>query len=211
MPMSPLPSPTAPVSAGADVCPRCQKPLIDPGGLGWCQGCGYCRSVAECEKKTAATPAPEAQPARPDPLIVTGSAVSQMPTWVWVTLIGVVLIAGATVACGVLLNFEPFQRALLATLQIVAGIAFMFLGQLIGLMKIAPEESSVTFLDVLFPFRLYGMVFKRLPSTRHTIYLGAWGLAAAISAGIFIGGLDHWFTYLPGHPKNVAAHKKAGK
>jgi hypothetical protein len=209
MSMSPLSSPTAPAGAAADVCPRCQKPLIDPGGLGWCQACGYCRSVAESEKKTAVLPAPETQPAKPDPLIATGSAVSQTPTWVWVTLVGIVLIAVATFACEHVLRFEPFQRALVTTLQIVAGIGLMFLGQLIGLLRIAPEESSVTFLDVLFPFRLYGLVFKRLPTTRHTIYLGAWGLTAAITAGIFIGGLDFWFTYLPGHPKNVAAKKAA--
>ena len=38
-------------------------------------------------------------------------------------------------------------------------------------------------------------------ATRHTIYLGAWGLAAILAANIFIGGLLHWLTYLPGNKK----------
>ena len=89
-------------------CPRCQQPLIDPAGLGWCKACGYCRSLAESQKQ--AGPEPKA-PAAPNTLTATGSAVGQTPTWFWITLVGVLLISGATIACSHLLHLKPLQRA----------------------------------------------------------------------------------------------------
>lgn len=38
--------------AGTDVaCPRCGQKLVDPGGLGWCSKCGFCRSLEEDKVK----------------------------------------------------------------------------------------------------------------------------------------------------------------
>jgi hypothetical protein len=197
----------APTPETATSCPRCQKPLIDPNGLGWCKACGYCRSLNESE----ATAAQEQAALAPTTLTATSSAIGQTPTWFWVTLAGVVLVTGATFACGHWLTFTPLQRALLTSVQIVAGFALMFVGQFIGLLRIAPEETTLSFKDALFPFHLYGLVFKRLPSTRHTLYLGAWGIALIVSAGVFIGGLGHWFTYLPSYQKNHPQKTKAGR
>ena len=186
-------------------CPRCRMPLIDPKGLGWCKACGYCRSIAESEAQASQT----AAPAAPTTLTATSSAIRQTATWVWVTLIGMLLVAGATFALG-WLPLTPLQRALLASVQIAAGFGLMFAGQFMGLLRIAPEEATLSFKDAVFPFRLYGLIFKRLPSTRHTVYFGAWGLAAIVSATVFIGGLGHWFTYMPGYQKNQAQKTKSG-
>src|SRR5262245_55714947 len=41
-------------------CPRCQGKLTDPRGLGWCQACGYCRSLEEEREKV---PLPKTAPA----------------------------------------------------------------------------------------------------------------------------------------------------
>lgn len=188
--------------AGAVPCPRCEKPLFDPHGLGWCSACGYCRSVAESESKT------ESAPAAPGRVTATGSAIAQTPIWFWVTALGMAVVAGATFALGSLLKLTPLERALLTTVQIAAGLGVMFVGQFIGLMKIAPEEETLSFKDAVFPFRLYGLICKRLPSTRHTVYLSAWGIAAIVSAAVFIGGLGHWFTYLPSNQKNQTHHTK---
>ena len=179
-------------------CPRCRKPLIDPKGLGWCKACGYCHSLADTETKA---PAPAA--AKLTTMTATGSAIGQTPTWFWVTLIGIVLLAGTTFVCGRFLTMAPLERALLTTIQIVAGLACLFVGQFIALMRIAPEDSTLGFWDAIFPFRLYGFVFKRLPATRHTVYLGAWGVAAIVAAAVFIGGLGHWLTYLPNSQKKL--------
>jgi hypothetical protein len=202
--MSQLSAP--PQEAAAAPCPRCQKPLVDPHGLGWCQACGYCRSLAESETKTDKTPQ-----AKPATLTATGSAIAQTPTWFWTMLVGLLLVVAATYACGRWLTFTPLERALLASVQMAAGFAIMLVGQFIALLRIAPEDSGLSFKDALFPFRLYGLVMKRLPSTRHTVYLGAWGCAAIVSAVIFIGGLEHWLNYLPGNQKNPTQKTKSGR
>jgi hypothetical protein len=168
--------------------------LIDPAGLGWCKACGYCRSLAESEKQSG--PAPKT-PAKPNTLTATGSALGQTPRWFWFALIGVVLIAGATFAGARYLALSPLERALLTTVQIGAGIILMFIGQFLGLLRIAPEDSNLGFWDAVFPFRLYSLVFKRLPSTQTTFFLGVWGITAIASALIFVGGLGHWLNYIP--------------
>jgi len=89
------------------------------------------------------------------------------------------------------------ERCLFCTIQIAAGAGLMFVGQIVGFMRVAPEDPSMSFWDVILPFRLYGLVFKRLPYARYAVYLGSWGLAAIVAAGCFVGGLNHWFTLLP--------------
>lgn len=192
---------------GVGSCPRCHKPLIDPNGLGWCKACGYCRSLEESEAKSVRAPAAAA----PTTFTATSSALVQTPTWFWVTLGGLVLVVVATFACGHWLSLSPFHRALLTTIQIIGGFGLMFVGQFIGLLRIAPEDATLSFKDAVFPFRLYGLIMKRLPNTRHTLYLGAWGFAAILSATIFIGGLGHWFTYLPSYQKSHPQKTKPGK
>lgn len=197
-------APPSAVPAAPSSCPRCKQPLVDPSGLGWCKACGYCRSVAESEVKTeAAVPS-----AKPNTVTATGAALGQTPTWVWVTFAGILLITGLTFAGGKFLTLSPLERALLTTVQIAIGAAMMFSGQFIGLIRVAPEESALGFWDAVFPFRLYGIMLKRLPSTRHTIYLGTWGLAAVVSVAVLIGGLGHWMTYLPHNQKNQLKNKK---
>jgi hypothetical protein len=187
----------ATAAAASNACPRCQKPIVDPRGLGWCQACGYCRSLEDGPK--VAAPAPAAGPTR---ISATTSAIGETPSWFWVVAIGVILIAGATFAGGYFLKVSPLERALLTTGQIIVGLAVMFVGQFLALVRIAPEDSGLKFLDAILPFRLYGLVFKRLPAARHSLYLGAWGLTAILTANVFIGGLDHWLKYMPGRNKN---------
>jgi hypothetical protein len=186
-------SKAAPSAAGVP-CPRCQKPLVDPQGLGWCKACGYCRSLADSEKQA---PEPVQAPAKPNTLTATSSALGQTPRWFWIALFGVVVIVAGTIAGGHYLTLKPLERALLTTVQIAAGIIVMFVGQFLGLLRIAPEDSTLGFWDAVFPFRLYSLVFKRLPSTQTTFCLGVWGVAMIASAAIFVGGLEHWLNYIP--------------
>ncbi|MBI1832293.1 MAG: hypothetical protein HYR84_12690 [Planctomycetes bacterium] len=200
--MAQLVSTTATPSPSTGPCPRCQQPLIDPNGLGWCKACGYCRSLEESDQKHL--PEPEAQATAPNTLSATGSALGETPKWFWITLVGIGVVAGITFAIGQWLPLTPLQRALFTTIQIGAGLLMLFIGQFIALIMIASDETTLTFKDAVFPFHLYGLVFKRLPSTRITVFFAAWGIAAIVAAAVFIGGLGHWFTYIPGNQKGPA-------
>ena len=195
-----------PVPAG---CPRCQKPLVDPSGLGWCKSCGYCKSLEESE--TTAGQTAEAKPAPQNTVTATGSALGQTPTWFWVTLVGLVMVVGAIYACGHYLTLTPLHRAMLTTVVMIAGAGLMFVGQFMALLRIAPEESTLSFKDAVIPFRLYGLVLKCLPGTRFTIYFGTWGFAAIIASAVLIGGLGHWFTLLPGYKASPTQKTKSAR
>jgi hypothetical protein len=185
-------SPSASKAAAPVPCPRCKQPLVDPKGLGWCKACGYCRSLAETEAKTSKPVA-----SQPNTLTATGDALAQTPVWMWTCLLGAAFIMGATVFAERSWTLTDFHRALFCTIQVVLGVAMMFTGQFIGLLRVAPEDPSLSFKDAVFPFRLYGIIFKRLPMTQYAVYLGVWGFIAIVTASLFVGGMGHWFTYLP--------------
>jgi hypothetical protein len=176
-------------------CPRCEKPLVDPGGLGWCKGCGFCALQAEstlAAAKATGAPRPRTQPG----LGKTGKSLGNTPIWVWVTAIGMAGIFIATIAGERSVRLTDLQRAIFTSVQIGAGVALMLLGQFIGLIRVAPDDSALSFKDMFVPFRLYSQIFQHLPRTQLSVYLCAWGLTAIFTAFIFVGGLNHWFTYL---------------
>ena len=179
------------------LCPKCAKALVDPDGLGWCSGCGYCKSL---EDKTAPSIARENAPGKPSVggIVETASAIRHLPIWFWVLLVvvsqGIVLsvVAGRDLPPG-----NCFQRALWATLQIAAGLLIMFLSQCWVLLQIAPEESTLAFKDALFPFKLWPLAFKRLPKNQISLWAAAFGFTIVIGAFACVGGLEHWLVYVP--------------
>ncbi len=187
---SPTLTSTAP--ADATLCPRCEKALVDPSGLGWCQACGYCRSLDEDRTRLALAPAANTAPAGPSVM-----AAVQVPRWVIVLLAGVVVLAAVSWALGYYLPLNPLHRAIWATVQAAAGLLILFAGQAYALMRIAPEEASLNFTDAVIPFRLYGLVCKRLPRLGHVLCIASWGLTLTVSGLLLIGGMGHWLKYLP--------------
>jgi hypothetical protein len=188
---------TAPAAVAAidAACPRCQKPLVDPKGLGWCQACGYCRSLDE--DRARLTLQPETKTQTEVAIGGSGAAPTRFPIWVLVLLAGILVLAAGSWAAGHYLHLKPLHRALWTSAQIGGGILVMFLGQCYGLLHIAPEEASLHFHDAIIPFRLYGLVCNRLPRMAVVLCIGSWGLALTLSALIFIGGLSHLLIYLP--------------
>ena len=90
----------------------------------------------------------------------------------------------------------------------MCGIIGLLMSVIMVVLSKAVWVQSFGFKDALFPFRLYGLILKHLPSTRLTIYFGAWGVAAIVSAAVLTGGLGHWFTYLPHNQKNQMKNLK---
>lgn len=198
------PMDTPALAAKDSICPRCGKPLTDPQGMGWCQGCGYCKSLEEDKAKVKlepAAPKPDAQGGTPAAKIALS-----VPRWIWPLLLGVIGFSAASLLPARHLAPNTLERALWTTAQMAAGLFMIFVAQFIALLRIAPEVETLSFKDMLLPTRLWPLVFKRLSTLYVPVWLAAWGLAIMVSAGIFIGGLGYWGTYLPGG-KNAPAKK----
>jgi hypothetical protein len=180
--------------AGPGQCPKCRLQLIDPTGLGWCRGCGYCRSL---EDETAKQLLQQTQARGPQ--VTMAGLIGHIPIWFWVLLIGLVAAVAASCAIGFLLpDGSNFTRALWATAQIAFALLAIFACQLFALVHIAAEDEKLGFKDALVPTRLWSLVCKRLPDTACYLWGATWSLALIVSAFLFIGGLDHWYGYLPG-------------
>jgi hypothetical protein len=180
---------TAQAPGKATLCPRCAQPLTDAAGLGWCPGCGYCRTLEE-------TPAHEPGTLQTAIQADTPKEEYRIPNWIWPLVVGVALIVNGTILANRKIIDTPFQRALWASLQIAGGLLILFVGQFIALLRLAHQDEKLSFKDAIMPFRLYGAVFKSLPKCASSVWCLGWGLAVIICAFVFIGGLGHWFSYV---------------
>jgi hypothetical protein len=200
------PAPLAETNLSNTACPRCGKALTDPSGLGWCQSCGFCKSLEE-DKAKVVIPEAAARSQRLENAKEAVKTAVSVPRWFWLLLVGVIGFAAVSQLPARQLAANSFERALWTTVQIGAGLFLIFLAQFIAVVRIAPEDEKLGFKDALVPTRLWGLVIKRLPSLSFTLCLAAWGLSIVLSALIFIGGLGHWMTYLPGQ-KNAPGNAK---
>jgi hypothetical protein len=178
-------------------CPRCKSKLVDVAGLGWCPRCGYCHSL---EQDRAAVPLPTRaatenakKPKSEDVILLLG----KVPGWSWVMLAGAALLFLCTALIGYSQHLTPFGRCLWCTVQIAVGAVVLFLANFWALLCVAAEDETITAKDIFFPIRLWTLTCKRLPRTRAQLWLAAWGLAAILSAAVFVGGLGEWLKYLP--------------
>jgi hypothetical protein len=190
------PAPPAPDQTA--FCPKCEKKLIDPSGLGWCRSCGYCKSL---EDDKARVPI-QTQPAQPRKASLFGMAefgevMSRLPAWTWVLVGG----AGTGLAVNVLLSLvlpeASLSRALVATGEIAVGLLLIFVGQTWALCLLAPDDDKLHFKDAVLPGRLWAATVRKLPETRGQVWLVGWGLVCILSAILVVGGLTHWLSYLP--------------
>jgi hypothetical protein len=188
------PSPPKGPATAAALCPRCKKPLADPGGLGWCQACGYCRTLAEDRARLPLDqPVVNGAPSRSPP----STTPRPSPLWAIVLFVGIALLALGCYAASRHYPLTPPQRAAWAAIQILAGLALMFAGQCYALLTIAPGDASLHFFDAIVPLRLYALVVRGLPRTCVALWISTWGLTLVLSALICVGGLGHLTNYLP--------------
>src|SRR4051794_37735147 len=90
---TPAPAAAPPADAPpVEACPRCEKPLIDPARLGWCQACGYCRSLDEDRARLPL--APEANPTAAP--VAPSMPAAPFPLWVIGLLVGIVALAAGS-------------------------------------------------------------------------------------------------------------------
>jgi hypothetical protein len=184
---------TAPAAPAAPtVCPRCDGKLTNPEGLGWCPGCGYCRSLEE-EGKTVVV---EAEPAARSPSLLgateLGEALRVMPGWVWPLLGGSALAAGLSVAADYQLPEDSFIRAVWSAVQMAVCLVGLFAAQLWAMLQIGADEDKLGARDVILAGRLWRAALRRLPRTRGPVWLGAWCLTGLICGAAVVGGFNYW-------------------
>jgi hypothetical protein len=181
---------------GVEVCPRCQARLVDPQGMGWCQACGFCRSVEEGQGQV---PGRRAATAKPSLLGANefGFLLTHIPGWVYVLVVGCGAVFVASLMPATQLPEGSYERAVWATVQIVVGLVMIFGGQLIVLFALAPLDEKLSFKDAVLPFRIWALAFQRGGRFRVPFWLGSWGLSAVVAAFFVIGGLEYWERYLP--------------
>jgi hypothetical protein len=185
-------------SSPLEFCPRCRARLIDPDGLGWCRGCGFCRSLEEDRQKAGIRAAARSahQPSLLG-LVELLQLFTLLPSWIWILLAGMAVTVLFTLPPSLVLPAEGLERALWCTLQMVAGLLMIFAAQWWALWLIAPEDERLTGKDLIIPFRLWSLTLSRLPRLRGPVWLAAWALTAIVSAIFLVGGLEHWLEYLP--------------
>lgn len=178
-------TPTPPVPADA-LCPRCGSRLVDPGSLGLCGECGYCRLLEEGASPTA--------PPRPQPSALGLSEfldlVAGLPLWVWVLLVGEALAVLVSVAAQLGLH-EQVQHYTVwwYSVQAGAGLVALLVAQLWALMLVAPEDDRLGPKDLFLPVRLWWVAVRRLPATRWPVWIGTWGLTLLLgAAAVFLAG-----------------------
>jgi hypothetical protein len=202
------PDHSAGAGSGSSKCPRCQQLLVDPHGLGWCQECGYCRSLGPEQARKAPSakqskPTKQAKPTKPTKQPKPGAPALPakllgVPVWCLVALLSMVAVAMSVYLAERRVELRPLSRALWATIQIGGGMALLFIGKFTALLQIAPEDPNLTFKDAILPGHIYGPMLKRLPATRWSLYLICWGMTLIVTANVCIGGLGHWFKFVKG-------------
>jgi hypothetical protein len=194
--LSPMPD-NPPGPATAEPCPRCQKPLVDPRGLGWCRACGYCKSLAEDTAKAPAAVAAAQQSGAAPKENAVQVVWKNTPVWAYVLILGAVAIVLGTYFGARHVPLTPLKRALWTTLQIASGVTILLVTQFVAVLFIAPEDATISFKDVVIPARLYHLIGKRLPRMAWALCLAVWSLTLVASAVTCVGGLGHWMEYLP--------------
>ncbi len=195
-PAPPEKAPEEVAPSDPSICPRCQGKLTNPAGLGWCAGCGYCRSL---EEEGPAVLPPEPAPSRkPSALGATefGEAMRRMPAWAWPLLGGTAAIAFLAIAGDCLLDDDCLERALWSAIQIMVSVIGLIAAQLWAMLRIGASEEGLGAKDVIIPGRLWRAAFRHLPATRWPVSLGAWCLTAMICGAAIIGGYEYWFEAL---------------
>jgi hypothetical protein len=175
------------------LCPRCGGKLTDPDGLGWCPGCGYCRSIEEEGKAIAAAPPPPA-PKQPSLLGASefGEAMRRMPHWAWPLLGGMALVIAISAAADYLLPEECLARALWSAIQMVLSIVGIITAQLWVALLVGADEDGLGAKDVILPGRSWRTAIRRLPATRKPVWLGAWCATGLVCGVAVVGGFNYW-------------------
>ncbi|MCR9197224.1 MAG: hypothetical protein NXI04_01135 [Planctomycetaceae bacterium] len=185
--MSTVETPTAP--AAQETCPRCHT--TEPWGQSsWCPVCNYYPVVdaGAAEGQSWSEDLPET----PQEEVDNRTALESIPGWFWGMLVGVVVIAVASV--GVRMSFAEDEgtRGLIALIQLSVGLVSMITAHGIASKLAFATDRRTNFNDVLLSwFSIWQPTIGRLPASYKQVWAAIWGAIAVITATTIIGGIDY--------------------
>jgi hypothetical protein len=157
------------------------------GNSSWCPKCGYYPRLG-ISMGPALEPAPEASPG-PKSL---RDAWAVLPVWARVLAAGVVALFTANVTARLMIPDQSPARMHIALLELAAGLGVFVAMHCAAYVKASMENAGVRFLDLLLhPIVNWQPTIQQLPGTARRVWLGAWGLTAAVCALLVLGGIPY--------------------
>jgi hypothetical protein len=69
----------------------------------------------------------------------------------------------------------------------------IFIADIFAFLYVLPTSTGISFVEALFPFRLWISAFELLPKTRKPVCLLGWGLTLVLCSTLLVGGQFYWF------------------
>jgi hypothetical protein len=177
----------------AKACPQCGS--TQPWGISsWCPNCFYHPRLGQMAGSLP-TPDPEVRQFLPGHVQQQESYIAVLktiPLWIHVLWIGVVGVLALSALETLKLPKFGYERAVWTVVQASLGIIAAGTAHVMTFFIAMPSMEKHGPFDLLMkPFDFWRFTIRRLPSGAWRLWMFAWGLTAAFSALVLIGGIRY--------------------
>lgn len=174
-------------------CPKCGS--TEPWGISsWCPNCFYHPRMGEVVITTP-PPDPEVRhlvAGHSEPAESYLDVLKALPQWLHILWIGVVAIFVISVVMTLKLPKTGLERALWTLVQASLGLIAAGAAHVMVFFKAIPNTDKYGPFDLLMkPLDFWRYAIHKLPSGAWRLWMFAWGLTAAFSAIVLIGGIHY--------------------
>jgi serine/threonine protein kinase len=160
---------------GTITCPRCGAPGLNPASRAWCLACGY-------------YPEPE------NPAVVEKKGRLE---WLWVLLVGVMVITLLSYGARTYLPHASYSRTWWSGTELILGAIAILFGHLWAFFTTLPKRDDHQIFHYVDFSILWRLTFEYLPDTRRPLWIGVWGGTAVLCAIFMVGGIPYLWKGLP--------------
>jgi hypothetical protein len=174
-------------------CPKCGS--TEPWGISsWCPNCFYHPRMGSVVITTP-TPDPEVRhlaPGHSQQATSYAAMLQSIPLWAHPLWIGVVSIFILSVCMGLKLPKFGYERAVWTLVQASLGLTAAGTAHVLVFFKAIPNTDKYGPFDLLMkPLDFWRYAGHKLPSGAWRFWMFGWGVTAALSALVLIGGVNY--------------------